>query len=413
MKFSKEQKSFFILMAFILLILASGIYVYFMLRKDSVRNRLSETELLVRVLFVIDDGNGEALCSEVIMYNPGEDILEEENIDLEKLSCSGAVLEIPGNLGSIFEQSLGRVDRIDAVYKEKGIDVFRNEIERFIGKKLPFRICISLSSFCELSDYLGGLNVFIPVPVDVKAEDGHRILLPSGAVTLDGDKVRDYMTYLLPDETESDRNERLNNAFLAFLSALKENRFMFLSQQNFGTFLKYFETDAGAEGELELFAQICSLDVDRLIKNSVKGEYKNVAAGESGGNVRLFFPEDSGRLLRQTVNATTQSLLLKESLPDGRSYVIEVLNGTTLNRLAGETGERLKSAGYDVLHVANADRSDYEKTVIIDHIGNPKAAEVLGGFINCSNIQEEKTAADEADPDSVSKYDFTIILGRN
>ena len=60
----------------------------------------------------------------------------------------------------------------------------------------------------------------------------------------------------------------------------------------------------------------------------------------------------------------------------------------------------------------NADSDDYEKTVIIDHIGNELEAQSLASFINCSNIiTEEIKDDDELEADSL--VDFTIILGRD
>ena len=57
----------------------------------------------------------------------------------------------------------------------------------------------------------------------------------------------------------------------------------------------------------------------------------------------------------------------------------------------------------------NADRNDYEKTVIIDHIGNETAAKNVGELIHCTNIIQ----ADASNTESTKKavVDFTIILG--
>lgn len=409
MELSKEQRSFGFLFLLILVLSASVVWLFFSLKKDSVKNRLRSDEVLVRVLVVLDDGQGSALCTEMFMYNP-------EN-------GKGAILEIPGNMGSIFEDSLGRVDRVDMIYKEKGLEVYKGELESFISgsrKKqdfIPFTLCFTIDDFCAMADLFGGLSIFVPSPVDVTDEEGQRYLLPSGAVVLDGDKVRSYMMYMLKDETEAERDERRHNAMLSFLFALRDHRDLFLNKQNFERFRSHFETDLDSEGEYELFNQICSVDPDKLIRNTVKGEYRNVYVEERSENVRLLFPENSGKLLRQTVNLSASSLVLTESFPEGRSYVVEVLNGTMRNRLAEETGSRLKSAGYDVLHVANAGQ-EYEETVIINHIGDVNAAKVLGDFIGCKNIQVEKLTEDTSDSstqesDNTSKYDFTIILGRD
>ena len=59
---------------------------------------------------------------------------------------------------------------------------------------IPFSLEISLKHFSELTDLLGGLRVFVPYPVDDKINDVP-YLLPSGSVTLDGDKICTYIFY--------------------------------------------------------------------------------------------------------------------------------------------------------------------------------------------------------------------------
>jgi hypothetical protein len=72
----------------------------------------------------------------------------------------------------------------------------------------------------------------------------------------------------------------------------------------------------------------------------------------------------------------------------------------------------LQSVGYDVLSTVNAPSTDYEKTVIINHIGNDEVAKSLGDFIHCENIITEEIA-ETADITVEALVDFTIILGRD
>ncbi|MBP5250988.1 MAG: LCP family protein [Treponema sp.] len=405
MKFTREQKSLLLLISLIAVVALFSLNLFFALREDSVKTRMSNDEAIVRVLFVVNQEDS-ALCTEILMYNP-------ENL-------KGAVLEVPGNTGGIYERTLGRVDRIDSIYRERGVDVYRTELENLIVRKdssnrtksiIPFRIEISLDSLCELCDVFGGFAIFIPFPIDIQDKNGERFLLPSGAVNLDGDKLREYFMYLQEDESEKDREERRHAAVSAFFTSLKENRSTFLNPQNFSRFMGYFRTDLDGDGNLELFSQISSLDPDKFIKNTVKGEYRDVFFEDLNETRRLLFPEDSGKLLKQVINTTGALLLLLEPPQEGRSYVLEVLNGTGQRLLAGRTAEKLKSAGYEVPHVADADRSDYEQTVIIDHIDNDDAAKVLCNFLHCSNVIKEELSSQTDDEQAPKKYDFTIILG--
>ena len=96
-----------------------------------------------------------------------------------------------------------------------------------------------------------------------------------------------------------------------------------------------------------------------------------------------------------------------------RVYVIEVQNGTSQQGLARNTGNLLQSYGYDVLSMVNADR-DYDKTEIIDHIGNEKVVKAIADIIRCKNIVTDEAVknVDNIENDD-SLVDFTIILGRD
>ena len=124
----------------------------------------------------------------------------------------------------------------------------------------------------------------------------------------------------------------------------------------------------------------------------------------------LLFPLYDAQLIKDVFKQTTTALISASGTATSRVYFIEIQNGTTQNGLAKNTGILLQSAGYEVLSVVNADSNDYEKTVIIDHIGNEMEAQSLASFINCSNIiTEEIKDDDELEADSL--VDFTIILG--
>ena len=57
--------------------------------------------------------------------------------------------------------------------------------------------------------------------------------------------------------------------------------------------------------------------------------------------------------------------------------------------------------------------NDYEKTVIIDHIGNKEIAAMVGDFIHCTNIVEEEVDLSNTESETAADVDFTIILGKD
>lgn len=94
-----------------------------------------------------------------------------------------------------------------------------------------------------------------------------------------------------------------------------------------------------------------------------------------------------------------------------RVYVLEIQNGTTIQGLARNTAILFQKASYDVLTPVNANRNDYEETIIIDHIGNPEIAKIVGEFIHCTNIREITAEEEMEGFYSDANVDFTIVLG--
>ena len=174
MSASKDRKGLIVLFSMLVVLIAAAVVISFSLRSNPVKDNLKE-DSLIKVLFVISDDENRALATDVLLYYP------------QTRKC--AVFNIPGNVGAIYE-SIGRTDRIDAVYAELGVSAYKKEIESLTGLNIPYSIEISLENLGKLTDLFGGMSVFIPSPVDEKSEEGEYWMLPSGAITLDGDKLQ-------------------------------------------------------------------------------------------------------------------------------------------------------------------------------------------------------------------------------
>ncbi|MCR5621704.1 MAG: LCP family protein [Treponema sp.] len=386
MSFSREQKNLAFILFIIAIVVMVAVKVSMALIHDPVADKLKKDQV-VKVLFVIQGEDGTALCSEVFLYYP------------DSKKC--AVIDIPGNTGAIW-RSLGRVDRIDVIYRDRGMDAYRAEIEELLGLELPFSISIGQDEFGRMADYLGGLSVFIPEPVDRSDGDGGRWLLPSGAVTLDGEKLRDYMEFLMDDEDEEDRDARRLSAFGAFLTELKVSRTDVLDKKNFPFYSSCMHGNVDVDGLYELLEVISDFDTNFLTTQSVLGSERLV------DGQKLIFPFLNGQLVKDVVKQKLRMLITQDTQDNRRVYVVEVLNGTYQQGLARNASILLENAGYSILRVGNADRMDYEHTAIINHIGNEAAVRTLGDFISCYNIIDEAIdLGSEGDED----VDFTLVLG--
>jgi len=390
-KIRDEQKGLIFIALIIVTAAALSVVFAFSLKTNVVEDALKEKGI-VRTLFVIEDDDSSVLFSSLLIYNP--------------VSQKAALVNLPGHTGAIY-QSLGRVDKLEKVYSEAGIVSYRNEVEKLLGMTIPYYAIITLENFIKISDYLGGMRVFISEPVDCLSEDGERWLLPSGAINLDGDKINTYLHYRLEDETESDVQERFQNAMAAFITGLHDKKFIVFVKANRKRYLDFIKTNLKPEEETSLFEAIADVDAESMIKQTITGSLRRVDGQQ------LLMPDNNGEFIKEAVKQTTNLLASTEGTLTSRVYVLEIQNGTTTQGLARNTAILFQNASYDVLSPVNAPRNDYEETVIIDHIGNMDVAKIVGEFIRCTNIREA-TPEEEAESSSLDAgVDFTIILGKD
>jgi anionic cell wall polymer biosynthesis LytR-Cps2A-Psr (LCP) family protein len=414
MRSFRLDRSILFLVAILVILVVLALFMFFAMRTNPVSESLSGDKLL-KVLVVLED-KGKPVSTNIIAYYPG--------------SKRAAMFDIPGETGLILK-SLGRVDRIDAVYKEKGIQEYKAEIENLTGIAVPFYLNFNLDQFARLADLLSGFGVFIPTPVDIKAPSANqnasgtedsakrteavdaqtvsgRVLLPSGAVTLDGDKIRLYVTYVDPLDQEGERSGRKQKAILAFFRALNDNSGSAFSGALFPAVKSCLKSNAPDSSMKDLLKELSKIDVERLVPQKVTGSQREV------DGKMLLFPFEDGGLLKAVIRQTLAGLASEDSTAQERIYAIEILNGTKSQGLARSTSELYQSFGYDVIRVGNAGEVEYEATEIIDRIGNAGVAATIGQVIQCSNIQATNVSpADTGDYGTEASVDFTIILGKD
>lgn len=384
-----SNKGAFLLLLIFVILISVTVGLALSLRVSTVDENL-KTDRVIKTLVVMEDKN-RVLFTDVFIYYP--------------VSQRGALINILENTGAIFS-SLGRVDSIETVYLEKGIEAYKAEIEKLVGQSIPFYINLNLTKFGELTDMLGGMKVFIPSPIDAKNDEGDRWLLPSGVVSLDGDKIQSYLNYERSDENEDDLIERRQDVVLAFFAALSRNEKIIRDKKSFAAISRRMTSNLDDKELHRLVTIISQVDSEHLTPQTITGS-RRIVDGKT-----LLFPYYDGQLIKDVFKQVSNSLISLDNANVNRTYVLEIQNGTTVQGLARNTMALLQSAGYDILSTGNADSNDYEKTVIINHIGNAEIAKSLGDFIRCSNIVEE-TVADDADSTSASNVDFTIILGKD
>ena len=395
MRKTKIDISAFLLLVIVLLLAGGIIAAVFMLRADPVEEALA-VDRVINVLFVIEKDNAP-LSSYVLMYYP--------------LTQRAAVFDIPGDLGLIINR-IKRVDRIDRVYNSQKITEFEEEIERLLGVEIGFSVVISFDNLGKLVDLLEGVELFIPARIDTK--DGDRqVQFASGLCRLDGDKASQYVSYRSPDEdreTEIFRRQRFFMAFLKQIAAMSETLKNPAVARMFHSCLN---TTMSQRTRILLFEEFSKIDIERTSIQAVGGNMREVS------NQMLLFPFFDGNLIKEIVRQTLGGLTRKNEGSAGeRVFTVEILNGTAVTGLAGRTAELFRGFGYDIISTANAERNNFEKTIIFDRSGYEEAVKTFAGIIRCDNIHSEMILPEDPEDGPVIhsveyKADFTLIIGRD
>ncbi|MBN1686415.1 MAG: LCP family protein [Spirochaetales bacterium] len=385
------DKGVVVLALIILVIGASALLLALQLRSDKITEDIRENRL-ISILIMVHDA-GTLLFSELFLYHP--------------TTGNGALLDIPGEWGDVIEP-LKRVDRIDTLFDQSDPEDFRAKVSRLIALDISQTMQFDLGGMEAAIDILDGIDLFIADPVEI-VEEGRLVLVPSGSVTLDGRKATTYVSFTDENESSLESRTRHQKAVQSLLKKIGEKKEYLAREDVFREFYDRFDTSMGKRAFASLLESLHGLDVDHLILKPVHGD--EVAVDDQV----LLFPHSNGKLIQESVRQLVEALANTEVLSEEElTVILEVLNGTTKQGLAARTRQLFINFGYEVELYGNADRFDYEKTLVISRTNDMLAAQRVASLIGCTNIEQQPYLV--SDPEagmSLAAVDVTIILGQD
>jgi anionic cell wall polymer biosynthesis LytR-Cps2A-Psr (LCP) family protein len=365
------------------------------LRSDPVEDALSGNRV-INVLFVIENEK-KPVSTYLLMYYP--------------VTKRAAIFDIPGELGLLIAR-INRFDRIDTVYDPDRTSAYENEIGKLLGIEIGFSIIITRENLQSLVDLLEGVEIFIPSRVSSRNND-QIILFPSGLTVLDGDKAGVYAIYSLPDEDKEMEAFRRQRFFLSVLNRWFRRKEYLQNHEVARLCYSFLRTGMSQRTLMRLFDEFANIDIDRTNIQSVGGNPREVS-GQT-----LIIPHWDGNLVKEVVRQTL-GLLTRPAggFANDRNYTVEVLNGTAINGLAGRTAEMLRSFGYDVISIGNADKNNYEITEVINRLDDENMVKTFAEIIRCGNIRNEAQMQDNQEAEGAIrnyeyKPDITLVIGRD
>jgi anionic cell wall polymer biosynthesis LytR-Cps2A-Psr (LCP) family protein len=367
------------------------------LRSNPVDDALASNRV-INILFVIEEDK-MPLSTYVLMYFPA--------------TKRAAIFDVPGDLYLLIKR-INRYDRIDKVYEPGRIGNFEREVEALLEIEINFSVVITKEHLTSLVDLLEGVEIFIPSPV-LSREGDTLIMFPSGMTVLDGSKAVVYATYSLPDEERETVSARRQRFFMGLLDRFIKMNDSLKNPAVSKLFYSFFRTSLNQHTMMRLFDEFTFIDTERTNIQAVGGSLREVS-GEM-----LLFPLWDGNLIKEVVRQTLATLSRQDEGSGQRTPTVEIFNGTAITGQAGRTAEIIRSFGFDIVSVGNADRNNYESTVIIHRSADEAMVQNFADIIRCKNIINEFESLG-MDPGSVSesdlnnfdiKADITLIIGRN
>ena len=380
----KTDRSIILLVFILVIIAATGLYAILQLRVDQITDSLKKKQPL-NTLFIFSDGE-KALFLEVFFYNP----------DTRK----GSLFYVPPNFGSVIA-TINRVEGVDALYRRANPVPLKRKVEDLLGAPLHGVIDIGFDDAGRLVDLMGGVEVFIPNPVDSTFQ-GRRVLLPSGSVTLDGEKARDFISYQDPLEADAEAIGRRQKFLQALLKGLGENEAFLLQRGPFRMLRSLVRSDLPGRALSSLVAEMGRFDTERMVLQRVLGTTRSVDGRD------LLFPHQDGELLKQAVKQAMAANASSEFIPpDALTITVQVLNGTRTAGLANRARDLFQSYDLEVMAPNNADNDQYINTVVLDRRGNMDNAKKVADIIHCTRIFSKP------DPQMDQAVDVTVVLGKD
>ena len=370
----------------LIFILAAGILVWALISLKVDRfTELVKSHKDITVLITIDDGK-YPLISEILFYNP--------------VSRNSALINIPKETGTLID-SIDKVDRLESVYSPSAMDSYIKSLENLLGTDINFVLRISTDSFEKLVDLFGGIDIFISNPVDTTI-NGRIFLFPPGSVSLDGAKSESYAEYQPPEETIQDRTAREHRIVKSVLKQMGGNSSFLLNSGVSDIYYSLFTTDMDAQSLGSFTVNLLNIDFDRIVYQGIIGSVRYL------DGKKILFPYYDGKLIRETVSRVKETLARSDNFSGNIMNVsVEILNGTNINGLASRTAQIFRSYGFQIASVSNADRDDYERTVVLDRRGNVEAVRRVAELIRCSRIHSK------IDRNRDETIDVTVILGKD
>ncbi|MCL5950431.1 MAG: LCP family protein [Chloroflexi bacterium] len=252
----------------------------------------------------------------------------------------------------------------------------KKTVELNLGRRVHYYVIIDFSGFRKAVDAIGGIDINVPKAIDDPTYPdenyGYKPLhIPAGKIHMNGELALEYARTRHVDN-DFGRMKRQIQVMMAIRD--KAMRLDILPQLPglLRTMWGSVQTDMTPQDVIalaQIAAKIKTEDIKTAsIDDTMTADYRTSAGAA------VLWPDrvKIGRLVDQLIPEQNVTSNQPNDVKSEAARLL-VLNGTKVANLAESTAALLQGQGYTIDGFGNADRFDYEKTVLIDYTGNKKA----------------------------------------
>lgn len=302
-------------------------------------------------------------------------------------------------------------DKINAALALGGPGLAMQTVSNLLGIPIDGYALVKLGGLIRIVDLIGGVD--IDVPQNMRYTDrtaGLKIRLRKGLQHLDGQRAHQFVRFRHDAQGDIGRIQRQQAFIRAVSQKLLTPQAVLALPQLVEAVQQNVETDIEPAQLMAIAAWAKALGPDQIRMAMLPGEF-------SAGMKASYWLVDearSRRLAARLLQGENPSPI--PDTPESRLDVhIAILNGTARPRLASEAARLLRSDGWTVWTIGDAERRDYVTTRILADSGDDAVAAAISRTLGLSAALEGLPPGGNPDIPQLGRedIDYVVILGQD
>lgn len=286
-------------------------------------------------------------------------------------------------------------DKINSAHAIGGVPLAKSTVKSFLGVPIDYTVLLKVEATKHVIDAIGGVDITVEKQMDYDDNWGHlHIHLKPGYQRLFGEEALGFSRFRHDELGDFGRMGRQQQLLKGVAKRMQDP----LVWGKLGEVIKIVKqnvtTDLATPQLIALANLYHDIDPSTIKTSTLEGDATMIG----GMSVVIQKDEIKAEKLKE--------FLLPQSQQEQSGIRVEVLNGTGIPSLAAYAADKLRSRGYLVVKIDNADFSNYEETIVIDRRGEPALSQDIVGVIGKGKITVEHST-------SIEKSDLTVIIGKD